>query len=225
MVTVPVERRERLVTRVIHVTKGDSAMRSALLLIPMVCLSVSCGRDPGRDVQPMADPLRSDAATSPASSEIIPLEEVRKSQAAAVSQRVANTEITVTYSRPVARGRALFGALVPYDQVWNPGADQATAIAITRDVHVNDQPLPAGKYSVWAIPRPDNWTLIFSKAGDVYHTPYPGEAQDALRLDVRPEGGPHMEALAFYFPVVEGKEAVLRLHWGEVIVPLAIRVP
>ena len=72
----------------------------------------------------MGDPLRTDETTSTVPAEIIPIEEVRKSQAAAVSQRVANTAVTVTYSRPVARGRALFGALVPYDQVWNPGADQ-----------------------------------------------------------------------------------------------------
>ena len=114
---------------------------------------------------------------------------------------------------------------MPFDQVWNPGADQATAIALTRDVHINDRPLPAGKYSLWAVPRADQWTVIFNKAADVYHTPYPGESQDALRLDVHPERGAHMEVLAFYFPVVEGKDAVLRLHWGETMVPLSIRVP
>jgi hypothetical protein len=199
-------------------------MRSAVLLVPMMVVLAACERDPGRDVVPMNDPLRSDTATA-SPTEIIPFEKVSKSQAAAVSQRIANTEITMTYSRPVARGRALFGALVPYDQVWNPGADQATAIAFTRDVHVNDQPLNAGKYSVWAIPRADEWTVIFSKAADVYHTPYPGEGQDALRFNVRPESGPHMETLTFYFPVVEGKDAILRLHWGEVIVPISVRVP
>jgi hypothetical protein len=67
--------------------------------------------------------------------------------------------------------------------------------------------------------------VIFSTAADVYHTPYPGEAQDAMRLEVQPEVGPHREVLAFYFPLVEGKDAVLRLHWGEVMVPLSIRVP
>jgi hypothetical protein len=173
----------------------------------------------------MADPLRSEAVVPAASTEIIPIEEVRKSQAAAVSQRVANTDITVTYSRPVARGRALFGSLVPSDQVWNPGADQATAVAFTRDVRVNDQSLQAGKYSLWTIPRADTWTVIFNKAADVYHTPYPGEAQDALRFDVAPEKGPHREALTYDFPMVEGKDATLRLHWGEVMVPLSIRVP
>jgi hypothetical protein len=201
-------------------------MRTVRLTVLMVSLTVfhACQRDPGRDVQRMPDPLASDAAMA-APLEIIPLDKVRKSQAAAVSQRIANTEITLTYSRPVARGRELFGKLVPFDQAWNPGADQATAIALTRDVHVNDRPLAAGKYSLWAIPRADRWTVIFNKAADVYHTPYPGEAQDALRIDVSPERGPHVEALMFYFPLVEGKDAVLRLHWGEVIVPLSIRVP
>lgn len=201
-------------------------MRRMLFTAPLWFLLIlpACQSDPGRDVKPMAEPLRSETAAA-APLEIIPLEKVSKSQAAATSQRIANTEITITYSRPVARGRELFGKLVPFDQVWNPGADQATAIALTRDAQVNDQPLTAGKYSLWAIPRPDNWTVIFNKAADVYHTPYPGEAQDALRLDVRPEAGAHMEALAFYFPLVEGKDAVLRLHWGEVVVPLSIRVP
>lgn len=199
-------------------------MHLAPILLVSILLVAACQPDAGRDVQPMADPLQSAATTAPAT-EIIPLEEVRKSQAAAVSQRVANTEITVTYSRPVARGRDLFGALVPYDVIWNPGADQATAMAVTRDVELNGHALPAGKYSLWAIPRADRWTMIVSRAGEVYHTPYPGEEQDAFRFDVEPERGSHMEALAFYFPVVEGKDAVLRLHWGEVMIPLALRVP
>jgi hypothetical protein len=200
--------------------------KAALLsMLAAVVLMAGCQRDPGRDVKAMANPLQPAATPAAATSEIIPVDQVSKSQAAAVSQRIANTEITLTYSRPVARGRALFGALVPYDQVWNPGADQATAMAITRPIQINGHPLAAGKYSLWAIPRRDNWTMIFSKAADVYHIPYPGEAQDALRFDVKPEQGPHMEALAYDFPIVEGKDAVLRLHWGEVIVPLAITVP
>ena len=196
----------------------------SVLLAPL-CVLLACRRDPGREVKPRPNPLGSDRAASAAPSEIIPLEQVSKIQAAAFSQRIANTEIILTYSRPVARGRALFGALVPYDQVWNPGADQATAIAVNRDVQIDERPLRAGKYSLWAIPRPDTWTLIFSNAADVFHTPNPGESRDALRVEVRPERGPHMETLAFYFPVVDGKNAVLRLHWGEVMVPLSIRVP
>jgi len=198
-------------------------MRIAII-VALITIASACQRDPVHDPT-TADSPKSTGAAPAASTDIIPPEQVAKSQLAGVSQRVANTDITITYSRPVARGRALFGALVPYNEVWNPGADQATAIAFSRDVQVNAAPLAAGKYSLWSIPRPETWTMIFSKAADVYHTPYPGEAQDALRLDVRPEPGPHMEALTFYFPTVEGKDATLRLHWGETMVPLSIRVP
>jgi hypothetical protein len=173
----------------------------------------------------VADPVKSTGSAPSQSTEIIPLDQVAKSQAATVSQRVANTDVTITYSRPVARGRVLFGALVPYNEVWNPGADQASAIAFSRDVQINTTRLAAGKYSLWVIPRAVTWTVIFSKAADVYHTPYPGEAQDAVRLDVQPERGFHMETLTFYFPAVDGKDATLRLHWGETMVPLSIRVP
>ena len=156
---------------------------------------------------------------------IIPLDDVQASQHGSVSQAVANTEITVTYDRPVARGRELYGGIVPYGQIWNPGANDATAIAFSRPVTINGRPLAAGKYSIWAIPDPDQWTLIFSRAADVYHQPYPGEEHDALRLGVVPAGGDHMETLAFYFAAVEKKDTELRLHWGTTIVPLAITVP
>lgn len=186
---------------------------------------LACGKDPGRDVKPMASPAASPVGAGAEASAIMPLDKVSKSQAAAVSQRIANTEVTITYSRPVARGRELFGALVPYGQVWNPGADRATAMAVSRGITIEGRPLAAGKYSLWAIPQRDRWTIIFSRATDVFHTPYPGEAQDALRLEARVEAGAYMEALCFYFPTVEGKDAVLRIHWGTVAVPLAIAVP
>jgi hypothetical protein len=195
------------------------------LSVVSIVAAAGCGADPGRDVQPMSPPLQSPAPAAASDSTIIPLDQVRKSQAAAVSQRLANTEITVTYSRPVARKRELYGALIPYGVVWNPGADQATAIQFSRDVTVGDQPLAAGKYSLWASPGPETWTVIFSRAADVYHTPYPGEAQDALRLDVTIEAVSHAEVLTFAFPLVDGKTATLALDWGMVRVPLRIVVP
>ena len=194
------------------------------LIWALVLLAVfgGCRRNPDRDVAPVA---AVPANVTDISEEVIPLDQVSKSQAAAIGQRIATTEITLTYSRPVARGRQLFGALVPYDAVWTPGADKATAISISRNIDVNGHSLPKGSYSVWTIPRPDEWTIIFSKAANAYHTEYPGEAQDALRLEVAAQKGPHVETLTFAFPIVEGKDAALELQWGEVRVPLSIRVP
>ena len=148
----------------------------------------------------------------------------KPSQHAEVSQRIAATTITLVYNRPVARGRELFGSLVPYNRVWCPCADDATTIALTTDVKINGEPLAAGTYSVWTEPGPQAWTVIFNRSAQAWHTRYPA-GQDALRVKVTPRTGSHMETLAFYFPVVDGRKAELVLHWGTVVVPLAIDVP
>lgn len=149
---------------------------------------------------------------------------LRRSQHGSVSQTVNSTEISLRYNRPVARGRTLFGGVVRYGRLWNPGADSATQIEFSRDVEVAGEPLPAGAYTLWAIPDTAAWTIIFSTATDVWHVPYPGEQRDALRLEVAPTTGDHMETLAFYFPVVGPSSATLRLHWGTTVIDLPIEV-
>lgn len=147
---------------------------------------------------------------------------IRGSQPAEVRQRMGGTEIAIVYNRPSARGRDLFGALVPYDSVWNPGADEATRIELSEDILVDGQPLAAGKYSIWAIPGREEWTIIFSHAHAVFHRPYPA-GSDALRLRVRPGTGPHVESLSFQFPMATRDSARLELRWGSVVVPIGIR--
>ena len=151
-------------------------------------------------------------------------QEPRPSQHGSVSQQIAGTLVTIEYNRPVARGRELFGALVRWGRIWNPGADTATSITLSTNVQVNGQTLAAGTYSLWAEPQPDRWTIIFSRAHPVFHVPYPA-GKDALRVSATPRSGAPMETLAFYFPVVDGKHAELALHWGTVVVPLQLDVP
>ncbi len=150
--------------------------------------------------------------------------QVRLSQHGTVSQTIAQTEITIVYNRPTARGRQLFGpgGVVPYGREWCPGADQATRIELSKDIIINGHQLAAGKYSIWAIPNPDEWVIIFSHAADVFHVPYPGQEQDALRITVTPETGAHMETMTYYFPAVDRYDATLRLHWGETVIALEI---
>jgi DUF2911 family protein len=158
--------------------------------------------------------------------------DMKPSQHAEVSQWIGRpvkgdglgTLVTVVYNRPVARGRELFGALVPWGRIWCPCADEATTMQVSTDVTVNGQPLAAGTYSVWTEPQPDAWTVIFNRTSQAFHTRYPA-GQDALRLTVTPRKGEHMETLAFYFPVVDGRKAELVLHWGTVVVPLTLEVP
>jgi hypothetical protein len=161
--------------------------------------------------------------SSPSSAQTIPF-----SQRGAVAQSVGFTEITVRYGRPVARGRTLFGdsAVVRWDRIWHPGADSATRISFDRDVQIEGRDVKAGEYSVWLMPRATgSWAFILSRAAHVFHTPYPGEEHDVLRLEITPERGAHMETMAIYFPHVLRDDAVLRVHWGETIIPVKIKAP
>jgi Protein of unknown function (DUF2911) len=148
----------------------------------------------------------------------------KPSQHGSVSQRIGETTITIEYNRPVARGRELFGSLVPWGRVWCPGADDGTIIELSTDVKINGETLAAGTYSIWTEPQPDRWTVIFSRSHPVWHTRYPA-GQDALRVQSTPRTASHMETLAFYFPMVDGKKAELVLHWGTLVVPMSLEVP
>jgi hypothetical protein len=147
---------------------------------------------------------------------------IPKSQLATVSQMVGPTRIEIVYRRPVARGRELFGALVPYGRVWSPSADSAAVFTTTTALELAGGELPAGRYAVWAIPDSVMWTVIFSSAVPVFHLRY-RQDKDVLRVRVAPKAGEHMETLGFYFPMVDADSAVLNLHWGKTVVPMKIR--
>jgi hypothetical protein len=148
------------------------------------------------------------------------------SQRGTISQTVAFTTLSIEYGRPVARGRPLFGQLVPWDSIWHPGADSATRITFSKNVLIEGKPLGAGEYTLWLIPRATApWTVIFSRAAHVFHKPYPGARFDVLRVDVTPEQASQMESFAIYFPMVLRDEAIMRLHWGTTAVPLRIKAP
>ena len=151
----------------------------------------------------------------------------RPSQKATVSQFIANDhEIRIEYNRPVARGRVLFGeeGIIKYDKVWMPGANEATNISFDQDVIINGEFLEEGRYSMWTIPGENEWEIIFSKDWDQWHTRYPGEEEDALRLFITPQEGSHMEVLAYYFSLVTDSSTTLNLHWGTLIIPIKIEL-
>lgn len=147
---------------------------------------------------------------------------IRPSQAGAVMQWVANTKIDISYHRPVARGRELFGKLVPFNKVWSPSADSAAVFTISTPITVNGSTLAAGTYSIWTIPGATEWTVMFSSVHPVHHLFYP-EGKDVLRVKAVPRTGDHLESLTFYFPMVDADSAEMDLHWGKTVVPLRIR--
>ncbi len=161
------------------------------------------------------------AAASPVQAQGYPF-----SQRGTVSQRIAFTDIGIEYGRPTARGRALFGALVPWDSIWHPGADSATTITISRDIVLEGRPVSAGAYTVWLVPRArGSWTFILNRTTGIQHTPYPGAQSDAVRVDVSADEASRVETLTYQFPLVLRDEAQLRIQWGTTGVSLRVKAP
>ena len=110
----------------------------------------------------------------------------RPSPAAKASCALADGKsITVDYSSPRAKGRKIFGGLVPYGEVWRAGANEATAFVTTTDVMVGGTHVPAGSYTIFAIPNKDKWTLVISKKTGEGGTAYPGPSEDLARIDMK----------------------------------------
>jgi hypothetical protein len=106
------------------------------------------------------------------------------SPAATVSQRVGLTDVEIVYSRPAAKGRTIFGGLVPYGKLWRTGANAATKISFSTDVTLSGKPVPAGSYSLFTIPETREWTVILNKVPEQSGTSTYDEAQDLLRVKV-----------------------------------------
>src|SRR5713226_10334100 len=93
--------------------------------------------------------------------------------------------ITIDYSSPRAKGRKIFGALVPYGQVWRAGANEATTFVVSSDVTIGGKAVPAGSYTLFTIPAEDKWTLVISKKTGEWGTAYPGPDNDLARIDMK----------------------------------------
>jgi hypothetical protein len=147
---------------------------------------------------------------------------IPRSQPGSVSQTIAGARLEIAYHRPVARGRALFGALVPWGRIWSPSADTVARFTISGPILVNGTPLSAGSYGIWMIPDSTAWTVIVSAKPDAFHLRYP-EGQDVIRLTATPTRGEHVETLLFAFPMVDADSARLEMRWGTTVVPVSVK--
>lgn len=151
--------------------------------------------------------------------------QVRASEQGLVAQVVNGARITVDYARPQARGRdSLFGRRIHWGEVWTPGANWATTLEVDRDVTVEGRPLSKGKYSMWMIPQPGEWTLVLNRVARTYHTQRPPVDSEALRVPIRPVTTPSVEVLTFSFPAVSAQGTRLLMQWSTTSVSIDIGV-
>jgi hypothetical protein len=148
----------------------------------------------------------------------------RDSQHSVVIQRIGITDITINYHRPLVKGRTIWGKVVPYDEVWRAGANENTTITFTDPVSIEGKPLAKGTYGLHMIPGHDQWTVIFSKEHVAWGSFTYKQADDALRVTVKPQTSDPHEALTYDFDDVKPDSAVATLRWEKVAVPFKIDV-
>src|SRR2546422_3655355 len=146
-------------------------------------------------------------------------------QAAEVKQRVALTDITIKYHRPLVNGRKIWGGLVPYGKVWRAGANENTTIDFSDAVSVEGKPLAKGTYGLHMIPNQDSWTIIFSKTNTAWGSYSYDQKEDALRVDVKPRPlAENKEALEFDFEDLKPISTAVTLKWEKLGVPFTVSI-
>ncbi len=148
----------------------------------------------------------------------------RASQHAVIMQRIGITDITVNYHRPLTKGRQIWGKLVPYGEVWRAGANENTTITFTDPVSIEGHPLDKGTYGLHMIPGETEWTVIFSKDSNDWGSFSYKQADDALRVAVKPQATDLHDALAYDFDDVKPDSAVVTMRWDKVAVPFKVSV-
>ena len=164
------------------------------------------------------------AAAIPALAQSALMDVPRDSQHARLLQRIGITDITINYHRPLVKGRKIWGGIVPYGQVWRAGANENTTIEFTDPVSIEGKPLAKGIYGLHMIPSENEWTIIFSKQAAAWGSFTYNQAEDALRVTVKPQPAEMKEALAYEVDNVTPDSAVISLRWEKVAVPFNVGV-
>ncbi|NJW53684.1 DUF2911 domain-containing protein [Salinimicrobium oceani] len=139
-----------------------------------------------------------------------------------------NLELEVFYNRPYKKGREIFGGLVPYNEVWRTGANEATTFYTSEDILVDGSPLPAGTYTLWTIPGPESWKVIFNSemypwgiTADKLPSRIPEYDVLTIELPVRKLKNP-VEQFTIYF---EEKQGLINFNlvWDQTLIRVSMK--
>ena len=147
-----------------------------------------------------------------------------QSPGATATGKINGATITITYASPSVKGRKIWGGLVPYDKVWRAGANEATILETDKDIMVEGKQLAKGKYSLYAIPGEQEWSIILNsetgqwgikRGGDTTRDP----AKDVAVVKVKPMKAASMNEALVYVVTDKG----IALRWENLEVPVAVK--
>jgi len=132
--------------------------------------------------------------------------------------------VHIDYSRPSAKGRKIYGGLVPYDKEWRTGANEATTFVAGANLDVGGAKVPAGSYTLFTIPSQKQWTLIISKKTGEWGIPYPGTGEDQARAPMRSEElSTPVEQFTISFERTSAEACALRMDWETTRAEVSVR--
>jgi hypothetical protein len=142
-----------------------------------------------------------------------------------LKQFVGPTEVELSFSRPSVKGRDVFGSLVPWNQVWRTGSDQATKISFSTDVTLNGARVPAGAYELFTIPGPSEWTVIIHQNKSQWGSYSYDPANDVARTSAQPVAlRDRVESFNIGVTDLTTRSATLNIEWDHIRVPVTIEV-
>jgi hypothetical protein len=134
--------------------------------------------------------------------------------------------VALQYSRPSAKGRVVFGELVPYNKVWRTGANAATRITFKEIAKIGGKTIQPGEYAIYTIPRENRWTIIIhantslrSIAGGAYKP-----SNDIFRFEIAPEKNTYVETFTCQFSEVKTNSLMLDITWENTLISIPIEV-
>ncbi|NDI99238.1 DUF2911 domain-containing protein [Flavobacterium sp. LaA7.5] len=144
-----------------------------------------------------------------------------------VEQTVGLTDVKIEYSRPSAKGRSVYGELVPFGRMWRTGANANTTISFTDDVVIGGKTLAAGKYALFTQPKADNWDIIFYTDTNNWGLPEEWDSKkEALRVTAKPEFlTRNIETLTIGMNNLDNNYGFLEIAWEKTMVSVKIEVP
>ncbi len=147
------------------------------------------------------------------------------SPAASVGQTVGLTEVNIKYSRPAAKGRTIFGDLVPYGEVWRTGANAPTMFTTSTDIMFTGKKLPAGTYALFTKPEENRtWTVVFNTDTEQWGAGNYSSAKDVVTLTTKAKQAAFTESFTIWVSDVTNNSAVLNLAWETVQISLPFTV-
>lgn len=191
-------------------------MKKIFIILNIALLLIGCSNEQARNIPKQTTTAQPKGAT--------PKKKVLSPHTSTMAM-VGDAHIHIDYSSPGVRNRVIFGGLLAYEEVWQAGAHQATWIETNKDLLIDDQKLPAGKYGFFTIPFKEKWTIIFNRNWDQHGKDEYAEDDDVLRLDVEPISLEKVqEHLEYKINKTDRASGVISLAWEKIKVEIPFKV-